>query len=165
MEFNFSGICPNFSRDLFFEDSIFCPSLDLAVVQRFVNAWPRELADGRQLQRDPGKRARTLLIDLVSTVNSCSTFHCWWNTNEISWTGIQEQIAASHEFDGVRKEKERLTAASLKTLACLVHNDAKVLDAAHKIWSPSTKTYPILIYYRRSYLETSGSHFRAPAAD
>ena len=26
----------------------------------------------------------------------------------------QEQIAASHEFDGVRKEKERLTAASLK---------------------------------------------------
>ena len=28
---------------------------------------------------------------------------------------IQEQIAASHEFDGVRKEKERLTAASLKT--------------------------------------------------
>jgi len=26
---------------------------------------------------------------------------------------IQEQIAASHEFDGVRKEKERLTAASL----------------------------------------------------
>ena len=25
----------------------------------------------------------------------------------------QEQIAASHEFDGVRKEKERLTAASL----------------------------------------------------
>ena len=27
---------------------------------------------------------------------------------------IQEQIAASHEFDGVRKEKERLTAASLK---------------------------------------------------
>ena len=30
-------------------------------------------------------------------------------------TGIQEQIAASHEFDGVRKEKERLTAASLKT--------------------------------------------------
>jgi len=27
----------------------------------------------------------------------------------------QEQIAASHEFDGVRKEKERLTAASLKT--------------------------------------------------
>ena len=26
----------------------------------------------------------------------------------------QEQIAASHEIDGVRKEKERLTAASLK---------------------------------------------------
>jgi len=26
-------------------------------------------------------------------------------------TGCQEQIAASHEFDGVRKEKERLTAA------------------------------------------------------
>jgi len=25
----------------------------------------------------------------------------------------QEQIAASHEIDGVRKEKERLTAASL----------------------------------------------------
>ena len=25
----------------------------------------------------------------------------------------QEQIAASHEFDGVRKEKERLTAAAL----------------------------------------------------
>ena len=44
---------------------------------------------------------------------------------------FQEQIAACHEFDGVRKEKERLTAASLKTLACLVHNDAKVLDAAH----------------------------------
>merc|ERR1711944_399128 len=27
---------------------------------------------------------------------------------------IQEQIAASHEFDGVRKEKERLTAAKKK---------------------------------------------------
>ena len=27
---------------------------------------------------------------------------------------FQEQIAACHEFDGVRKEKERLTAASLK---------------------------------------------------
>ncbi len=27
--------------------------------------------------------------------------------------GNQEQIAASHEIDGVRKEKERLTAASL----------------------------------------------------
>merc|ERR1711874_922364 len=27
---------------------------------------------------------------------------------------IQEQIAASHEFDGVRKEKERLTAAQKK---------------------------------------------------
>jgi len=26
---------------------------------------------------------------------------------------FQEQIAACHEFDGVRKEKERLTAASL----------------------------------------------------
>ena len=26
--------------------------------------------------------------------------------------GRQEQIAASHEIDGVRKEKERLTAAS-----------------------------------------------------
>ena len=29
------------------------------------------------------------------------------------YNGFQEQIAASHEFDGVRKEKERLTAASL----------------------------------------------------
>ena len=28
----------------------------------------------------------------------------------------QEQIAASHEIDGVRKEKERLTAASLNKL-------------------------------------------------
>jgi len=32
--------------------------------------------------------------------------------------GIQEQIAASHEFDGVRKEKERLTAASLNKSSC-----------------------------------------------
>ena len=32
----------------------------------------------------------------------------------ISEAAIQEQIAASEEIDGVRKEKERLTAASLK---------------------------------------------------
>ena len=37
----------------------------------------------------------------------------------------QEQIAASHEFDGVRKEKERLTAArflisyKILTFCCL----------------------------------------------
>merc|ERR1712154_334478 len=30
------------------------------------------------------------------------------------YNGFQEQIAASHEFDGVRKEKERLTAAKKK---------------------------------------------------
>ena len=38
-----------------------------------------------------------------------------WLVHLQTMTGIQEQIAASHEFDGVRKEKERLTAASLKT--------------------------------------------------
>ena len=31
---------------------------------------------------------------------------------------FQEQIAACHEFDGVRKEKERLTAASLNKSSC-----------------------------------------------
>ena len=55
---------------------------------------------------------------LVSTVNSCSTFHslflqdlsvnCWFT---MRFPLFQEQIAACHEFDGVRKEKERLTAA------------------------------------------------------
>jgi hypothetical protein len=34
-------------------------------------------------------------------------------------TGNQEQIAASHEIDGVRKEKERLTAASLNNRRAL----------------------------------------------
>ena len=57
---------------------------------------------------------------LVSTVNSCSTFHslflqdlsvnCWFT---MRFPLFQEQIAACHEFDGVRKEKERLTAAYL----------------------------------------------------
>ena len=69
------------------------------------------------------KRRLTAGQVLVSTVNSCSTFQKneSWKSIEITWArlqrllhnGIQEQIAASHEFDGVRKEKERLTAASL----------------------------------------------------
>ena len=45
---------------------------------------------------------------LVSTVNSCSTFH------SLFLHEFQEQIAACHEFDGVRKEKERLTAALIE---------------------------------------------------
>ena len=62
----------------------------------------------------PWNRLRNQKV-LVSTVNSCSTFLI---LNLMSagceiLIGIQEQIAASHEFDGVRKEKERLTAAAL----------------------------------------------------
>ena len=56
-----------------------------------------------------------------------------------SGTGLksQEQIAASHEFDGVRKEKERLTAASLN-------------KARQGITSVTRR-------YRRSLLETHSS--------
>ena len=41
--------------------------------------------------------------------------------------GIQEQIAASHEFDGVRKEKERLTAASLNKKEKEINVDAAII--------------------------------------
>jgi len=61
-------------------------------------------------------------------VNTClenpeNSFNIWFSSNNklftfislhISEAAIQEQIAASEEIDGVRKEKERLTAASLK---------------------------------------------------
>merc|ERR1712129_145600 len=51
-----------------------------------------------------------LLVEYISRQRSSNLFPsgCYIKTN-----AIQEQIAASHEFDGVRKEKERLTAASL----------------------------------------------------
>ena len=50
---------------------------------------------------------------LVSTVNSCSAVGLLSGCTETQEN--QEQIAASHEFDGVRKEKERLTAANTES--------------------------------------------------
>ena len=55
---------------------------------------------------------------LVSETLACLHYHledtqildsnCWFT---MRFPLFQEQIAACHEFDGVRKEKERLTAA------------------------------------------------------
>merc|ERR1712129_424862 len=52
-----------------------------------------------------------LLVEYISRQRSSNLFPsgCYIKTN-----AIQEQIAASHEFDGVRKEKERLTAEKKK---------------------------------------------------
>ena len=52
----------------------------------------------------------------------------------------QEQIAASHEIDGVRKEKERLTAASLNKPAAIHRRSVLaisvlVLPAVNLFWN------------------------------
>ena len=51
------------------------------------------------------------------------------------WRSItaQDQIAASHEFDGVRKEKERLTAASFIIVCVILQGLALFLQETMKI--------------------------------
>merc|ERR1712018_894994 len=56
----------------------------------------QEIHDGAVKRRNPG--------NVAPSSNLFPDFG-WLLHN-----GIQEQIAASHEFDGVRKEKEKLTA-------------------------------------------------------
>merc|ERR1712151_834785 len=57
-----------------------------------------------RLTAEPKKEQEVIVFPLVSAMASPPSNSCW----------DQEQIAASHEFDGVRKEKERLTAAKKK---------------------------------------------------
>merc|ERR1712099_96775 len=58
------------------------------------------------------------LFLFYSFIYGCKSWKCCTIIKPLSFwllhNGIQEQIAASHEFDGVRKEKERLTAAKKK---------------------------------------------------
>merc|ERR1712024_141133 len=54
-------------------------------------------------------------------IYGCKSWKCCTIIKPLSFwllhNGIQEQIAASHEFDGVRKEKERLTAATFHNIS------------------------------------------------
>merc|ERR1712038_1968730 len=72
----------------------------------------KEVFEMTQDNRFPAFFSSILLFMAVNPGNvapSSNLFPSGCYTN-----AIQEQIAASHEFDGVRKEKERLTAAKKK---------------------------------------------------